>query len=245
VRALLTKLARDREADAALQAHAQRCWHNETERRASAEALAKRLLGFRGLGAYLEGCFSQTWNAKSGWLDVPTRIFWAHRWEPGQTFRAEVVSTSTTSSVGARPCRPFRVTLTRSQVRHVPEMRSWARRRFSNELRTSGQPRRIVTAELNRLDRWMAARYPRDRSGRLTHGRRALFTEEWWAYADWVYRHYGKREKVSAIALRNTEREDAPGSWGDPSYISRKQRAFVKAGNLAAIGRPNSGAIEP
>lgn len=231
--ALLTKLATDRSRDDDIRPHAETCWHDRDERLRSAEAIAQQLLGFRFLGVHLDGCIAPTWNGASGWLEVPARIHWAYRWEPGQTFYTQAHRESSLTSRSTRDKR-FQVTLTRAQVRHVKpavvgaaetSLRSWARTR----LESSGGSDEEVQA----LDRWISEKDPEP------HGRKSLFTPQWWEYAEWVYRHYGKREPIIEIAKRNESVEGAASndatSRSEPSYVSRKQLAFVKAGRLTPV----------
>jgi hypothetical protein len=225
VYALLTRLARDRQVDETLRVHAERCWHDRAERRESAEAIAQITLGMLGLGRYLEGCFAQAWNEGAGWIDVPTRLMWAERYERGQTFRLQDVTASRSA---------FQVTLTRAQVRHVGPMRSWARSRLTHVLASDAEirsmPRRdaakAVRSSVVLLEQWLAAKDP------TPHGRKSLFTPEWWEYADWVYRHFGKREANTDIA-RSLEWVTDVSPQAD--YISSKQRDFMADGRLVPI----------
>ncbi len=172
-------------------------------------------------------------SAAAAMTQLAGQVQWAHRWEPGQTF----------SGVSRRDALSTQTSLTRAQLRHVPAMRSWARERYGDELR--GVPREyrrrhpvrraelpssVITEEMRRLDRWIAERLPGDKS----HGRRPLFTEAWWTFADWVYRHYGKHELNTEIAGKLAAVRDNPP---DESYISRKQGEFIAAGGLRPVGR--------
>jgi hypothetical protein len=224
--ALFSLLARDRGADETLRPHAERRWRSAEERRVSAENIARKSLGLEGLGRHLQGCIAATWNEKTGWLDLPAHLTWNGDDELGQAFPSPAAI--------AGPPRAL-VQLTSAQVRHVRPIRNWARRRVRSELETDpgvrslkpGAARALIEAQIRELDQWIAAKNPRPQ------GRKSLFELEWWTYASWVYRHFGKHEPNTKIALQYAL--DRGNSWGSASYISRKQRAFLDEGRLVPV----------
>lgn len=221
VLALFLKLAADRSRDDEIREHAERCWHDRDERHASATRLSEELLGLHGLGTYLEGCMATTWTARSGWLEVPTTIFWG--WEPGLTFDPTKVA----GWPDGPAARNLRLMLTRAQVRHggrrirdsalaevdqavAPDVQSLPRRWAAAEQRRA---RQAVTA-------WIDAKNP------SPHGRKSLFTEEWWRTARWVYEIHGLRTRNVDVAAAHSVEE---------SYLARRKSQFLRDARLEPI----------
>ena len=164
----------------------------------------------------------------------------------GSPIRRFVWRTDRSSTLGTAGARAFSVTLTKAQVRHVRGMREHTRDRLKFELESASRRLSMtrrgsaeqVRSTMHAFDQWAAAEDP------TPHRRKTLFTKDWWACASWVYRHYGRRDPIADIARDNDQVAGAPTSWSEPSYVSRKQLAFVRAGRLSSWRAPRHVAVQ-